>query len=1320
MPQENSVISYLKEIKEKLLSQEMSVIVGAGFSKNVNNDLYPSWWQLLADMVRYMHGKKIEREYEHLKSSKRKEDKKAFTEGRINDFINEIGPLKVASRYMEAIGFRESIDTYIEERTPYIIIRDGKKYLRHFNTGKQEELLLTDADLSTHKKLVNLPWNNIYTTNYDNLLEKCVDENIETEIKAQIHNLQESLNELEKGKVQFINEIKKLEEGKLNSDVDQDQDRSQATGADIAVDSINYDDDEKKENDELRADVSKPDERTEQKIMRLKWEVEFAERQIKLKEKELSKLNLLLKECPSVVIRSSQLALKRTRNIIKLHGSRRTNENNTFGFDDDSRKQYVITQEDFDSYPVKHEAFTQLMRISLLQESFCLVGFSGVDPNFLAWIGWVRDVLFKDIEKRENTSNKKIYLISASNDTPDYAKETFYENQRIANIPLLDDLCIEFLERETGKRVTNRTSRKEVLNIFFEYLQTDALTLGPEMAIEISHRTKFNQLSESLPYWNEPITDENAKSTLEKLHQIEALLPYNRLPSLDYLYDSKRLSFLEQTSAYLEHTKENPALLQPLLAAISEFMRTQWYPHSVVYRKELIDFSELTKKAKTVSQVLYGKFLLLELKDAIWHDDKDRFDRVAAILNKIEDVAIDQETKYLMALYALLRLEFDILKQCLSLWEPVDHWVLKKAGLLSHFSSEDAASLLFKEDITIVQEYLYELEFNRYLSYSWLTFGDSPKNEQYKFLKSSGLNVLADSVDYLLDEIKEKEDKILPYGEGKFTISNNFLFTNSDKHLQSMQLVGLMLESGYPFATYNSNFRQPQKVYRALFNTMRYFWMPVVQSVLQFDDTKFIKRMSQDLVFNEEDVAVFRKIESYLYPAYFNETTPGRYKENIITFVTELLNVSEPQKWEPHFIRLWKENLSRLRQSERRGDRLDDYFGRALRLVQDVDTIVAILRDCLEASIEEAKPDTVIQYLYELANNPYLKLNSSIVRTSVNKQLLDLIARVTSQPKLLFAAGNLEALLTDPDKKLISEQLNEINFNQIDNVRLWRVMLFFVSGNVALLHQIKDAILNSRRLWDAGFTEKGVTRGEYIRLRRLRKNGDFPGLEWEPAEVTFIYNRLKAEYERIEAFVKKRPKTALFNEILEEMVVFLNDEVARLETFPDYESIKQSVNETLNGQRAFDSALKGVISEDQNKVLWALDEIVTVIQKYQEWLSWKIYMDVLVNKVLLQKQPAIEACLNSLSYLVYELKDREPIKLYKEPLLAILTQYSEYPLESGDKPYIEEQLVRIAFVLSVWGVDEKIVKTYLDLLDNSRFNNVRYSLKQRFLNDKQF
>lgn len=67
--------------------------------------------------------------------------------------------------------------------------------------------------------------------------------------------------------------------------------------------------------------------------------------------------------------------------IVKLHGSF------------PSHRPFIITSEDYRTYPRKHAPFVNTVQQSIMENAFCLVGFSGDDPNFAAWAGWVRDNL---------------------------------------------------------------------------------------------------------------------------------------------------------------------------------------------------------------------------------------------------------------------------------------------------------------------------------------------------------------------------------------------------------------------------------------------------------------------------------------------------------------------------------------------------------------------------------------------------------------------------------------------------------------------------------------------------------------------------------------------------------------------------------------------------------------------------------------------------------------------------------------------------------------------------------------------------------------
>ena len=94
------------------------------------------------------------------------------------------------------------------------------------------------------------------------------------------------------------------------------------------------------------------------------------------------------------VTKASDLALARSPRIIKLHGSF------------PSQTPFIITEEHYRTYPKYFAPFVNTVRQSLLENALVLVGFSGDDPNFLEWTGWIRDEL--------GDQHAPIYLISTS------------------------------------------------------------------------------------------------------------------------------------------------------------------------------------------------------------------------------------------------------------------------------------------------------------------------------------------------------------------------------------------------------------------------------------------------------------------------------------------------------------------------------------------------------------------------------------------------------------------------------------------------------------------------------------------------------------------------------------------------------------------------------------------------------------------------------------------------------------------------------------------------------------------------------------------
>ena len=81
--------------------------------------------------------------------------------------------------------------------------------------------------------------------------------------------------------------------------------------------------------------------------------------------------------------------------IVKLHGTLQVTE------------RLIVTDEDYRKYPHDFAPFVNTVRQALLEKTLCLIGFSGDDPNFLHWVGWIRDHL-------SNATSPKVYLIAVS------------------------------------------------------------------------------------------------------------------------------------------------------------------------------------------------------------------------------------------------------------------------------------------------------------------------------------------------------------------------------------------------------------------------------------------------------------------------------------------------------------------------------------------------------------------------------------------------------------------------------------------------------------------------------------------------------------------------------------------------------------------------------------------------------------------------------------------------------------------------------------------------------------------------------------------
>lgn len=130
-----------------------------------------------------------------------------------------------------------------------------------------------------------------------------------------------------------------------------------------------------------------------EKLLNLGWKDVFTTNYDTLLERTLEKIT---DKHYSVILNKEDLIYSSNPRIIKLHGSF------------PSTLPFIITEEDYRQYPKNSAIFVNTVQQTLIENALCLVGFSGDDPNFLQWIGWIRDNIGKDIAS-------KIYLVGIFN-----------------------------------------------------------------------------------------------------------------------------------------------------------------------------------------------------------------------------------------------------------------------------------------------------------------------------------------------------------------------------------------------------------------------------------------------------------------------------------------------------------------------------------------------------------------------------------------------------------------------------------------------------------------------------------------------------------------------------------------------------------------------------------------------------------------------------------------------------------------------------------------------------------------------------------------
>ena len=374
-----------------------------------------------------------------------------------------------------------------------------------------------------------------------------------------------------------------------------------------------------------------------------------------------------------VVVRKEDIINSKSPRIIKLHGSF------------PSHTPFIITEEDYRTYPEIFAPFVNTVHQALLETTLCLIGFSGDDPNFLKWIGWIQD------QFEENTTCK-IYLVGLVNLSESQKK---FLNKRNVNIV------------DLGNCLGVNGDPKNAIERFVDYLT--------------SKKVEENRL-----YWPDQIypPDSNADDKITELEKTVANWKITReeFPGWRIVPRENRDLFLFHSQIYewVDYVSENlyelnlvdiqfvyeycwqlEKCLLPIwnpIAALAENCLKKYQP-STNFSELEIEFENSPDRNSVKEQWIQISIYLLryyreEGLHEKWNECESKLSKVLDHLSEEQVAAL----KYERTLQRFFQLDISGLEACLNAWptnQSLPFFEAKRAGLLAEIGRlEDAQTIL--------------------------------------------------------------------------------------------------------------------------------------------------------------------------------------------------------------------------------------------------------------------------------------------------------------------------------------------------------------------------------------------------------------------------------------------------------------------------------------------------------------------------------------------------------------------------------------------------------------------------------------------------
>lgn len=1185
-------MTYLEEIQKYIEDDNMSFIIGAGFSKNVSK-VFPLWKDLI----------------DKLAKDELYPDNPEYCER----MIQERGYLGTASEYVRRKGYHEAIDNYIEKNMPYLKkVNNEPGYVVVLNGKVVDE----NPSLECHRKLIGLRIKHIYTFNYDNAID----------LSGGTDNSQKfdrEIAEKRKERQKLINELNKMDICGTEPEQSHNEGPSPILIREESADEKECVENPKDGSVAIRQRIS---------------ELDYGIRMLENKKRD----------CYQLVTKDYQISLTEDgNNIYKLHGNLRTSEDDEFGFDSDRHIQYVITEEDYKEYPQKHEAFVNLMRISLLKGCFCLLGFSGDDPNFTAWIGWVKDVLDKAYTGLDCTAAKnRIYFINADSTSLPDEKLLLLRNNYIIPVNLSDFF-------------PDAHSRKERVMLFLDTIKRD--------------KTRHDEYEEA---WgdikthcaNETGLPQSAIDSIEKAYRNIA---YNRIPNqLGGGHEYR-------TDAFYRGTKKN------LLKNNDLEVCAKLYYSAIK--------GELMPITAVLTEPEIKKFLQPELGDDLKRQYRLLILRSMVLSNKkVEDRSSD-DAYYETVLSSLFSLDFSRTKGLLANWMPSGGFNRMRKYALSVMAGRRAddhevLSILNEDNFASLQDYGFAQDV--LLGINWkLTYKESdirPERESFR-KKHPGIASVSKILDGLFIKADNSKTTLQEYGNLRKSVT----FNSSNIPLAySIKILQVFLELGIGTEINNVVFFAKDRWLKVCENIFESFPYPSLLMTLLYGNSKeVVGKIAQDFIYSDELYPQLPSMLNKMLRALMDAETPYNIKDAIYIVAPVFMRAVAPYEWIEQFKAVYaKFDYSTADLRENRASKLKYFIKTGVLMSGDISFKQKVIMDALSAV-------PVSHFCNEIIINA-MKDNTPLTG-SAKARLAGLCDDGISLPKL-YIMYNLREWI---DRRQLIDIALSLDFSseEYDSVPLLESLCWLAKeyNDDKLKKHLRDAVLTSGHLWATGIdgTRTSISGGtDFLEICPVVRQ-----LGFSDNELLSIYDRMIKAYKDIAYVIRtweKSPTMSAFSnwrEILSCMRRFMEQNRAILSKQKGYSSVKRDISRLLSRENG-GSTISGMLSDD-SKTGNAISELVDEVF-YKGASGYRHEYILLTNKIINKNSQYLNSCFKHFGWALDQYQHQFDQDVFKPILKSILDTYRPYfakrgtrkwDLQHAEKDVAEHELTVIYRVYAGWG-----------------------------------